>query len=514
MPPRVLVLAPRALLLLGLALPARAQLITVKTLPIAEGDQFRIFPSANVGMAGVSIALADSTLDPFVNPAKGMRSLRGASKALFSGAPTFYSLSDDAGGGQTIPLSALARRGNSFGAVAVAFQEIDRIDQVQSFPVPLFDAVGQPIPIGTSRPSRQNGYAFASFGHELPSRGLTFAASALVSHLNDIDGTELLYAGSQDIRQRGGTMNLRLGALKEWTGGATFEALVLHDRFDMRHDVTWADPIWDPNTRGVQFRARTDHNVDATNTWGLHLNYSRPLADSGWRVGATATTNLMSHPHLPEYRIEQVRVIPWDPGHTAAYNLGVGVSKTTRMTTLGLDAVYEPIRTHTWGELPAETQGPDGSLLPAGSKTTENWFRFSNAIFRAGVSQELPIDTTQMRLRLQLGAALHSIGYSLRQFDHLASSTRHAREGWTEWSKTWGLSMYVTGVELRYVGLHSTGTGRPGIVSDGIVSPTADALSSSSIGGGRNILSAPNGPLTLTGVTTTTHQISVSVPVR
>jgi len=510
MSPRTLALASCALLL---ALPARAQLITVKTLPIAEGDQFRIFPSANVGMAGVSIALADSALDPFVNPAKGMRSLRGTSKALFSGAPTFYSLSRDAGGGQTIPLSALARRGNSFGAMTVAFQEIDRIDQTQqSFPGPLFDGVGQQIPIGSSRPSRQNGYAFASLGHELPSRGVTFAASALVSHLNDVDGTELLYAGSQDIRQRGGAIDLRLGAVKEWASGANFEALLLHNRFDMRHDVTWADPLWDPNTRSVQFRARTDRNVDATNTWGLHLNYSRPLADSGWRVGATATTNVMSHPHLPDYRIEQVRVIPWDPGHTAAYNLGVGVSKTTRMTTLGLDAVYEPIRTHTWGELPAETQGPDGSLLPAGSKTTENWFRFSNAIFRAGVSQELPIDTTQMRLRLQLGAALHSIGYSLRQHDHLSDATRHAREGWTEWSKTWGLSMYVTGVELRYVGLHSTGTGRPGIVSDQIVSPTAE--SSFSAAGGRNILSAPNGPLTLTGVAVTTHQISVSIPVR
>src|SRR5207249_1794928 len=39
-----------------------AQLIQVKTLPIADGDQWRFFPSANVGMAGVSIALSDTLL--------------------------------------------------------------------------------------------------------------------------------------------------------------------------------------------------------------------------------------------------------------------------------------------------------------------------------------------------------------------------------------------------------------------------------------------------------------------
>ena len=58
-------------LLLTIAVCAPAQLISIKTVPIAQGDQFDIFPSQNAGMGGVSIAVADTLLDPFANPAKG-----------------------------------------------------------------------------------------------------------------------------------------------------------------------------------------------------------------------------------------------------------------------------------------------------------------------------------------------------------------------------------------------------------------------------------------------------------
>ena len=52
---------------------AQAQVIPIKTVPLAAGDQFRIFPSQNLGMGRVSIAVDDPLLDPFVNPAKGSR---------------------------------------------------------------------------------------------------------------------------------------------------------------------------------------------------------------------------------------------------------------------------------------------------------------------------------------------------------------------------------------------------------------------------------------------------------
>src|ERR1043166_4739207 len=51
-----------------------AQLISIKTVPIAQGDQFDIFPSQHRGMGGVSLALAVTLLDPFRNPARaGLR---------------------------------------------------------------------------------------------------------------------------------------------------------------------------------------------------------------------------------------------------------------------------------------------------------------------------------------------------------------------------------------------------------------------------------------------------------
>src|SRR2546430_2140125 len=99
MPPRPLVLFA---LVFAVVAPAPAQLISMKTVPIAQGDQFDLFPSDNFGMGGVTIALADTLLDPFVNPAKGAR----VGSARFFGAPTLYGLSRDAGGGRTLPTRA------------------------------------------------------------------------------------------------------------------------------------------------------------------------------------------------------------------------------------------------------------------------------------------------------------------------------------------------------------------------------------------------------------------------
>src|SRR5207247_866507 len=208
-----------SVLLVALAGPASAQLISIKTVPIAQGDQFDIFPSNNFGMGGVSIALADTLLDPFINPAKGAR----LGSARFFSAPTVYSISPRAG-------ARLTR------------------------------------------------------GH----------------------GVELLYAGSAGLKQVGHTLDVRVGLLKEWTGDRSLEALVLLDRFGMRHDVGYLDPVWDPATQRQILRTRLEHNLDRTNTWGMHVQYQRPLTASGWRIGWLATANRMSHPKLPEYELANV----------------------------------------------------------------------------------------------------------------------------------------------------------------------------------------------------------------
>src|SRR5256712_12233673 len=110
-----------SILLVALAGPASAQLISIKTVPIAQGDQFDIFPSNNVGMGGVSIALADTLLDPFVNPAKGAR--LGA--ARFFSAPTIYGISQGAGGRRTLPLATIASSDVLLGGGRPPLQQVD-----------------------------------------------------------------------------------------------------------------------------------------------------------------------------------------------------------------------------------------------------------------------------------------------------------------------------------------------------------------------------------------------------
>src|SRR5437763_8928389 len=101
----------------------------------------------------------------------------------------------------------------------------------------------------------------------------------------------------------------------------------------------------------------------------MHHQYERPLAASGWRVGWIATGNLMSHPKIPDYEIMS---IPRDPGHSHAYQLGIGLSRITGPATVGPDALYEPIWSHTdpGGAVPTETS--PGHPHPVGRQAIGN----------------------------------------------------------------------------------------------------------------------------------------------
>jgi hypothetical protein len=202
-----------------------------------------------------------------------------------------------------------------------------------------------------------------------------------------------------------------------------------------------------------------------------------------------------------------VLALPWDPGHSAAYNVGIGVTQSLGGATFALDAIYEPILTHTWGEAPSAIPTTNGLTIPAGGKTTENHFQFSNAIARLGLGRELPLGAGVNPLLIQGGIAAHAIKYWLTQDDHVNVSSRRQYEQWLEWTPTWGASMRFGGVDVRYLGRTTHGTGRPGVSAN---NPVIDVGLSSVAGS--NILAAPNGPMTLGGVSVTTHQLSISVP--
>jgi hypothetical protein len=489
--------------------PAAAQLISIKTVPVAEGDQFGFFPSANLGMAGVSIALADTLLDPFSNPAKAARLRR----TYFFGSPSFYSVSSNAGSGRTLPLGAFAQRGSSFGGVALALQEVSGPPREIFGPGPIalvdpttgFSSVAE---FPTTPRTRTNQYAVAMLGHSMPESKMSLAASVFWSGLSAMDGVDLLYAGSQSIRQFGQALDFRVGMLKEWTGNRSLEAVVVHNRFAMTHDVTYLDFFWDPNLRQSLPRPRMEHNPDRTNTWALHLQYERPLVDSTRRIGAILTANRMSHPKIPNYEIMN---IPRDPGYSSAFNVGIGLSETEGPVTFGIDAIVEPIWSHTWADAAAPVPTNGGGTIPVGGRTIENRFTFLNGILRAGLSRDFKLDAPETSARVQGGLQLRAIGYHLDQYSHVLAAGREQNESWTEWTYAFGTSLRFPEFEVHYRWRSTTGTGRPGLAGSGVFGVDDRALASA---GARNFLIAPAGELALAPVRVTTHQFSVSLPLR
>jgi hypothetical protein len=343
-------------------------------------------------------------------------------------------------------------------------------------------------------------------GKVLPNARLSLGASALWSGLHALDGVDLLYAGSRRVEQRGHTLDARLGLLKEWANGRSLEAVLLHNRFAATHDVTFVELFWDPALQRTAERARLEQNADRTNTWGLHLEYAVPIGASGWRVGWLATANRLSHPKIPNYEMANVPVLPRDPGRSSAYNLGIGLSKTRGPATFGVDAIFEPIRSYTWADAVAPVTTTAGDTIVAGGKTVENRFRFANAVFRMGVSRDVELSGLGKAVGLQLGLVIRSVRYRLTQTDNVQLIQRGLETGWLEWTPTWGLSLRFPELEIRYRGRVTHGAGRPSAQSSPVFWGRDVAFA------GGSILAAPTGPLILTDVNTTTHQISLSLP--
>jgi hypothetical protein len=485
--------------------PATAQLIGIRTLPIADGDQFGFFPGANFGM-GLTIAVPDTVHDPFVNPSKGSR----MRQSYFFGAPTSFTVSRRAGKGTTVPLGVFKRSGSTFGGAALAIQRLTdgrRIPtQILTFegarPLPADSpAIGPPVEGTADAEVHTNSYGFFTLGHDFAKSRVSLGASLLWSGLDAVDGVNLRYPDSRRVRQSGGSADIRIGALKEWDRGAALEALVVHHRVGVSQDVSYADRYWDPIQRTVIERGRVERERERTQTWGLHLGYQRPLSDSTWRVGAIVTANVVRNPSTPQYEITSVYS---DEGRASALNFGVGVARSRNGTTIGLDAIYEPIVNHLWGI--ADSAAASSSAIVLGARTLENEFRFSNAIVRAGVGHVVALDAPGTALRLQVGLEARSTAYTLEQRDLIRDADRTAHESWIEWTRTWAVAMRLATVEFQYRGRLTTGGSRPG-VSFIAVPPIALSSSIAPFPG-------PSNPTTLNGVNVTSHQVSVSLPLR
>src|SRR6266566_2920092 len=447
-----------SVVLLAVAGTASAQSIPIQTVPLVPADQFDIFPSLTLAMGGVSIAVPDTLHDPFVNPAKGAR-LRAA---RFFSAPTFYSVSHDAGAGRTLPLGVFSTAGTWYGGLALALQQVDASHPSSpslNFPGP-FDTVfrlAAPLPSGvpdlsTGSESHGNSLAFALIGKELPGSGLSVGGSIGWAKLRALDGVDLLYPGTQQFLQS----------------------------------------------------SRLERNRDFSKRWGVQVKYERPLAASEWRIGWLATFNRISQPNTPN---SDVLNIPQDPGRATAYELGVGVSRAYGPSVFGMDVVYQPIWSTTWAEAQTSVVTVGGGTIPVGGRTVENGFHFSNALVRIGVSREVTLGPLTRTAALQLGLAVRSVHYNLAQQDHVEGVTRHLEESWLEWTPTWGLTFRFPELELRYRGRVSHGTDRLVASQNGfIANPVADVAP--------GFFPPVGSAMTLDDVHVVTHQFSVSLPLR
>ena len=397
---------------------------------------------------------------------------------------------------------ALVKSGSWYGGLAVAAQGLDlgqRFGFETSISCPACASRG--LDPWTADRRHGNKYAFAWLGRTIPKAGISIGASVFWAGLNAIQGVDQLYSGSWRINQNGHAVDLRLAALKQWSDHRALTALVVHNRFGTTHDVLYLAPIWDPGTQAFSRRARIEENVERSRTWGLHLEYVHPIRAPGWRLGWIATTNLVSHPRIPNYEIQD---IPRDPGHSEAFNVGLGIARTSGGSTLGADVVYEPIWTHTWADSDRPVETARGGTIEPGGKTIENRFRFSNAVFRAGFAQDFPFEGPS-GISLRVGLAAHTINYTLVQRDNVQLTDRTLNAGWVEWTPTWGISLRFSAWELHY---------RGSVTGTEIFRLGGDDVTVTEPSGGGNILAAARGPLNMTGLRVIAHQFSISVPIH
>jgi hypothetical protein len=456
------------------------QLISLKSVPVATGDQFLFHPSQRVGMGSVSIAIDDELADPFVNPARG----GNLNQTWLFASPTLYFVTNNDGAGRTIPIGGLYANKNWYGGLLLSAQQLGGVRDDNS---PL-----------VSNNSSSNIYLHSYWGKKFSSEAFSLAASFFVADLGAVDGVDLLYGNSKNIEQFGNILDFRLGLSAELKTKTNFEAVLLFNHLNMTHLVK--SNFWEPRLDFFDTPNLIDEqHLDRTDSYGLHFAYQEPIGQGGWKAGAILTFNYKTHPKIPNYRLMN---IPRDPGNSWAYNFGLGISNETDWSLFGLDFIYEPIWSDTWADAAMPIETVIGDIIPTGGKTVDNNFRFSNYLLKIGYQK------IKGNLGLHCGLQLRSIRYQLTQKNYVENFIRKQHEQWEEWTPSWGISLTLPAFRLSYMGRFTTGTGRPGIASTGWW------RSEMNFAAGDNFIIAPQGDLVLEKSLVFTNQLVISIPIR
>jgi hypothetical protein len=457
-----------------------AQLIKLKTAPVATGDQFLVQPGVNTGMGGISIALDDTLGDAFVNPAKAAR-IRGL--YLYT-LPAFYRISDKNGSARTLSIGAVRSGGKWFGGLGVALQGMTQASTGGNL---------------LQEESANNNYLWIQGGTML---GDEVAAGAQIfwAGLGAMDGVDLLYPRSDEIKQEGHLMDIRLGLQGQTSGSGQYEAMVLFSRTDMTHKVVNRYFFFaQPASQFLGPQSFVEENPDKTNTWGLHLGYDQPVGDQHWRLGGIFTLNYKTHPKIPNYELMN---IPRDPGNTWAFDVGIGASYTSdQHLRFGADFIIEPIWSNTWAEAQQDIVTPEPAelLVANGEKTIENDFAFFNSVIKTGLGW------SGEKWLLEGGIRAKTWRYRLKQWNYVENTFRRQREHWTEWTFSLAAGTKWSKVGITYTALLTTGTGQP---SKRGVLPTPDFAATA----GGDFIFAPESELLLDKATVLTHQLVVTIP--
>ena len=473
-----------------------AQLISPKTVPVHQGEQFGIFPAQWPGMGGVSIALPDTLGDLWSNPAKATRLQVGSVQVM----PFTHSATS--GGGRSLPVSLLQTSGSFAGGVLYSAQELERTDSWWNQTI--------------SDRRASNTYYAAVLARRFGG-GLAVGAGVSYADLGGVDGVGALYSSSDRVRQSGTQLDARLGLTRDFEGGGTLELVAVSYRYRMSHEVhypqTWrwlapcdcplaGDCSCDPPFAEPE---RTELNLDRTNNAGLQTVYLSPKTESGWRMGYLFTANRLSHPKIPNYQIQN---IPRDPGNTDAFNVGFGLARNLGHSTFGVDVIMEPMWSHTWADAAGDTMNVNGDVLRQGAHTVDNHFRFSNSRVAVGFGHDFPgSNDSAMTLGIQAGVAMRTIRYTLDQSNHVSLESRTQNEAWTEWTPTFAIRMRGRDLEVSYALSYTCG---PTCFSLGdrlfVVADAAPAAP--------GVIAAPSAPLTFDGGSAGQHRIMVSIRLR
>lgn len=467
-----------------------SQEINLRTVPLITGNQADFYPSTSRGMGNLSIAFDDPLSDPLVNPTKASR-LEGL-KLFFSptrntwsneyGRPVYTSSGSSKYMGTAInsmPFGFYLKKGNFFTGGILSYQSYSS---------------DRSIPIyGLNNNSKSdfgnNVYLFGLAGIYFPELKFSVAGSVSWSELHAIDGVNLLYPGSYDIKQYGRSLDYKIGFIGEPSKQEQLEFVIARTTFKSSHEVTYNNPYWFYTNIWIG-EYRTELNKDESNGWVIHTKYNNSINDEV-KVGAIFTINWKEHPKIPNYALAN---IPRDPGSSSAYNIGVGIVDSGKRSTLGFEYIYEPMTSYTWAE--AGTQNPP---FPSSFKTVENFFDFYNHIIRGGIYTHTDISWLDYRL----GVQFYFNKYNLKQNDNILNTSRTVNEHWLETTLCAGLTISISNFQILYSLQVILGNGIVGSENDQVI-----PLSASSIRSVADFLIAPNGPLSVEDVPLVTQQIS------